>query len=465
MSGYKRATVSISQDEYDRLREAENNLRSLPEISHDTYQEIEGQSYQLLQSNIQDIENRQSQFTQVLANVDESILLLETQTNNHLLAFQQQTLALLNSSVGDLWKAQNSILEQQAQQFSALLNRCQAEQQQEINTLSGQFNQWKHDQEARKVIAENWVYTFEQLVFFVREQYAHDFFFPGKLQRFEMALTQAYHNFEHGLYDAVVSGTQNAYLTLSELRLELEYKQTEWQTLYQAAWEAINLTFAQIERSAFVPALDLDGLELPYFVDVNFWTDGQCDGLLEKVNEIGQLLLDENSTPGIDTLRSWLEVDLPQIQNHLESLVLDARIKTINSQLRINVADLVIQALQNQGFALDMSAYQANDMRLGYGAQLRNVEGNEVIVSVSPNGDHLGENELQVQSIDAEEKTEHELLGRWQEIQTSLTHFGVAVGQVEQQRLPLVGANASHRLGSRKQHSHLLRKTDHKHGN
>ena len=40
MSGYKRATVNISQDEYDRLRDADRKLRSLPDPSQVMFEAI-----------------------------------------------------------------------------------------------------------------------------------------------------------------------------------------------------------------------------------------------------------------------------------------------------------------------------------------------------------------------------------------------------------------------------------------
>jgi hypothetical protein len=85
---------------------------------------------------------------------------------------------------------------------------------------------------------------------------------------------------------------------------------------------------------------------------------------------------------------------------------------------------------------LSSSAYEEYDLRSGYGARLTNIEGNEVVVQVSPAGTEIGANELQIQSLDAEQKTEHELRRRWQEISQSLDGYGVHVGQYEQLDLP-----------------------------
>ncbi len=233
------------------------------------------------------------------------------------------------------------------------------------------------------------------------------------------------------------------------MRIDLEKKQTEWQLLYQTAWETINQELARIDNSDMVPALDLDGNELPYLVDVNYWTQGFLDNLYQEVSSLGQRLLNESALPDTGVLLDWLNKELPAIHQQLENIILDARIKTINSQLRINVADLVVQALQQQGFTLDSSAYQENDLRAGYGAQLRNIEGNEVIVQVSSNGNSLGENELHIHSLDSEVKTEHELKKRWQEISQSLSSYGIEVGKYEQlpqhDRLPRSGIAYPHK--------------------
>jgi hypothetical protein len=116
-------------------------------------------------------------------------------------------------------------------------------------------------------------------------------------------------------------------------------------------------------------------------------------------------------------------------------------VNALNSQLRINIADLVVRALQDQGYALESSDYESADQRKTYDALLSNLDGSEVVVKVAPSGRDLGQNELHLQSIDREEHTEHELQQRWLEVSRSLTHYGLDVGQVVREDFPVYQAN------------------------
>jgi hypothetical protein len=202
--------------------------------------------------------------------------------------------------------------------------------------------------------------------------------------------------------------------------------------LYQAAFEAIDHLLDQACASRAIPAVDLDGCPLGYIIDTDYWAGGRLEQLIQRLSEIREQLCQPAETPGSDALYRLMEVELPEYRSSLEVVALDARINALNSQLRINIADLVVCALQEQGFSLEGFTYDQEDMRLGFGARLSNIEGNEVVLHVSPTGSQLGENELQIQSLDRQHRTEHELRRRWYEINRSLTAFGVAVGQVQQ---------------------------------
>ncbi|MBE0696018.1 MAG: hypothetical protein IH586_03755 [Anaerolineaceae bacterium] len=299
-----------------------------------------------------------------------------------------------------------------------------------------ELDQVMQDNTQRQTIASQWFENFTNLLAFIRDNYAVEFFAPGSLQRFEQQARQVESNLNNGFFDAVLLASQQAFQELSEFRLEIEASHAEWQLLYLTTWEAVNQEISLVENSFYVPAFDLDGNELSYLVDIDYWDPGKLDLLHYDLSEIGNRLLDQENLPDIDTLKQWLSSVIPGIHQQLEGSILDSRVKTINSQLRINVADLVVQALQEQGFALSSSAYNNYDLRQGFGARLSNLEGNEVIIQVSPTGESIGENELQIRSLDSEERTEHELQKRWQEIDNSLRSFGVNVGDYERLDVP-----------------------------
>jgi hypothetical protein len=444
MSGNKRATVSISQDEYERLREAEGKLRDLPEPAADSAETISQQSIDLLRSHLDEVQQRQARFIDFLGNLDEAVYDMERATSVRLGEIEQQAFTEVENQIGSLRYDFNQVLAGQQKRYEEMVLALHRQQQAEIAIQAADLERVYQDYAQRSAVAGQWLDDYTRLSAFLRENYAVDFFYPGMTARVEQQVAQVEGNFNSGFFDAALLASQHGFQELSELRLELEACHTEWNLLFLAAWEGVSQEIAQVENSFYVPAYDLDGNELAYLVDVDFWQPGVLDQLHFALSEMGRQLLDQENLPGIDVLRNWLSDTLPALHQKLGNAVIDARVKTINSQLRINVADLVVQALQEQGFTLAACAYAEDDQRQGYGARLSNLEGNEVIIQVSPSGEAVGENELQIQSLDAEERTEHELERRWQEINQSLRHCGVDVGAYE--RLDAPRRSHPHRL-------------------
>jgi hypothetical protein len=217
---------------------------------------------------------------------------------------------------------------------------------------------------------------------------------------------------------------QQVYSGLSELRLELEKRENEWNTLYQAAWEGVHQLLDIARSSHTCSAHDLDGQELPVPIDIDFWACGELSHAVAEIEELGfQLQVDELSSEGLNRI---LQEDLPAARQAVEDAIYHARLAVLNSQLRINIADLVIEALQKQGYVLQQAEYARDDQRMAYSAKVRNLEGNEIVIQVYPS-DAVGKNELHLVSLDREQRTDHELRQRSLEVTRSLSQHGLKV--------------------------------------
>ena len=160
-------------------------------------------------------------------------------------------------------------------------------------------------------------------------------------------------------------------------------------------------------------------------LNVDEWSGGGWTALFDNIQQLLAHFESDECTFETAEMRQMIEKDLPFYSSELENMIRQSRLAALNSQMRINIADLVVQALKEQGFSLEDAGYDNVDMRQGYGARLVNYEGGEVLVQVSPTGAALGENELHLESLDRERKTEHELRQRWTEIHRSLQRKGI----------------------------------------
>ncbi len=429
MSGFKRATVSISQEEYDRLREAEQALRALPKATGEAQERIADHSYTAFQAALREMEQRESSLRQMLAGMSDYVRDLEQNTSQALVQFETNAIAGMENYAGSLWGYYQQIIADHSREYTELITGNHRQYQRELGLLARRVRRLAGSQQQKKMFADQWLAAAEQFASFIRDNYAWQFFLPEKYNRLEQQLDQVRQNYAYGLSEAVIATSQQLYLAFSDLRVELERMQTEWQIAYTAVREAIDYLLHLAEQSRLVQAVDLDGNPLDYLVNVEYWTNGRLSEIEENISNLKFKLEDSEQPPDTETLSQWLATDLPAYHQMLGRIVLDARVAAINSQLRINIADLVVQALREQGFSLSNADYEASDMRLGYGVQLTNLEGSEVVVEVAPIGETIGDNELMISSHDNEQRTEHELVERWIEISRSLSSFGLDVGQ------------------------------------
>jgi hypothetical protein len=428
MSGHKRAIVTINQEEYERLREAELRLRELPDTNTEAFESALRQSSEAYQKHIDQVQRRQASFEAIVQGMDESIRGLEISTSRAILAYQDTMHAEMQNYAGSLWENFEQTLASNMAYFEATVAENHRQYQEAFTQQARRMRRIETDAERKRALAEDWLAAAEDLAQFIRQYYPHDLHAPGQVDRLDDQLEMARQNLDAGLSEAVVLTTQQLYTAYSELRVNLEAILNEWQFLYQSGWESIGHLQAQAQSSAYVCGLDLDGNPLPVDIDVDYWTQGRLNRFFDGLERVNALLETQAELLPLDELRRFIAEEVPAYQKALEDIVLDARVTALNSQLRINIADLVVQALQEQGFALDASHYQDEDMRMAFGARLTSLEGSSVIVQVDPVGEDLGENELNLRALDSQPRTEHEMVQRWNEINRSLAGYGLVVG-------------------------------------
>jgi len=61
-----------------------------------------------------------------------------------------------------------------------------------------------------------------------------------------------------------------------------------------------------------------------------------------------------------------IETEIPNIKEEFDTLIYETRLAVIFAQMRINIADIAIQALEKQGFALNECGFEENNMLMPY---------------------------------------------------------------------------------------------------
>ncbi len=457
MSGHKRATISISQDEYRRLHEAEMKLRFAPEPAYASARQISHEVNHALQDHLDQLEERQRRFEWSMRDFQQEVRAAELETMQFYLQREEDLYQRLSNASDRRLGEVQALIETQAADFERRLEEERQRGQVELRRLEERLDSALNEQERKILTAENWLAQASELEAFIQQQYAYEMFMPGALERLSRAAAAAEANLADNMPEAALVGGQQAYMGLSELRLQLERLDSEWRLLLETCWEAAARLLAFAEENQVCPAHDLDGNALPYAIDVDFWTGGEMGRQTQDLRELVRDLREDPSAFDLERLRS-LAVELPGRFDVLSEIIFQARLAVLNSQLRINIADLVVQALEQLGFGLVESDYQNNDQRLRFSAKVRNRERDEVVIQVSPDPNTLGKNELHLISLDRGRRDERELFGRSEEIAQALDQRGLEVGEIRSNhgRSPGRFPSISERRPARYGRSHII---------
>ena len=442
MSGFKRATVTISEEEYRRLHEADMKRkfreRKKPEARPDE------QSAELARV-IEQMEQRQQQLEQDLRELDQGFH--QTPVYNEELdailmqnALYYEDLAAMVEETGS---ANYENLENLSQSFDEKIGRQREEYQRALQNLFDRQDIFEQAENVREELARQWLERSQHMASFLRDQFDHERFLPGRLSQILLRLEFAQNNLAQGLWESSLQHSQQAFLHLNELHLELEQRVLEWEAEYDCAYRAIREVIHDLELNAKVSAFGLQGEELPEEVDLDYWSGGKYQELLKNCQQVLEILLqDRQQIPAEDLQRTHTEW-LPDITKRLESIIYEARLNALNSQLRMNIAERALQALENHGFTLSESGYSDEDMRSSFTACLDNPDGSQVTIQVLPGNTSVRElaNELVIETRHAELKTEQEVQMQWQELRRSLHADNLRISQPEIRPRPPLAHN------------------------
>ena len=437
MSGLKKATVTLSENEYRKLHDAQMRLRFLERKVPDMLEEAQETSNALLWENVGLLRDRQQDYQELVNGFDEQVRDLESETAESLAAYQESFYSSLQNVAGDLLEHTSQALAEQNQLFLDLYNQENNFRQEQLSHLEHQIATLQSSTRQKRVYAMQWIDAARKLAGFIQARYDVNKFAPGQVGKLSKDLQLCLQNLNQGMPEAALLNAQQTYSRLSELRGELERKQNEWSVLYQASLLTARRFYAILAGAQRLPALDTDGNELPYEIDVDFWCGRKLSRLAEKTRNVLQQLEKDKAILDAAALNQLIQNDFPAFQEELDKLVIDARLAALNSQVRINIADLVVQALEQQGFVLQESTYSNNDQRKAFSARVQNLEGSEVVIQVMPVAGDAGKNELQLHSLDKDQRTEHELRQRSLEISRTLNDYGLVVGALTAENAPL----------------------------
>ena len=278
MSGYKRATVTISEQEYRRLHDADMKRRFR---GHTKMKAKNLGPTGDFTDTLQQMENRQRQLEQAFHDLDHNFTLSETEVMEEILTQNALCYENLSALLEETTSNTSDSLTLLSQRFTEEMQREREQYRNYLQSLVQRLDTYEHREQVKAEVARQWLRQSVVLADFIQEQFNHERFLPGRLSKILRSLNFAQNNLAQGFPESSLQISQQAFLELSDLHFELEQCVVEWQTQYEKTHHAIDQILSDLELNSSVNALGLQGEDLTDLVDLDYWTEGKYRHLLE----------------------------------------------------------------------------------------------------------------------------------------------------------------------------------------
>lgn len=378
MSGRKETTVTMGAREAERLRQSDLRLRTLQqdlperlrEARASVMAEVSRQNARMDQR-LRQIENTTSQLQSDMASLEER--------NNRLLARQR-------AEYTDLFSQERAERIRQGQEmrdeYQSLIADERAERQRQVSELQTRVTQIEDREGRLEQMASAWLQDLRILSDDIGKL-PHERFSPGSMNRIKGHIEQAAVNLHNGASQSALSQAQNAYFELVELRSEVLRKEQEFEAEYLRALEAIRSLIEEVRltRQAVIPSDETASADIE--VDIDFWSRESLSPISERLTELQRRLEKEKETLELAQVQE-IEADAATLRAKLPAIVDAARMTIINSQACHNVAEIVADVMEQQGYRVEEGTYEGEDQRGAYAVKMRNVGGDEFVTIIKP---------------------------------------------------------------------------------
>ena len=398
MSGEKRRYVSVEQEELQRLRQQESRLRSLQQDLPERINAVQQQVKQEFQQQLNSIETRSQRQQQENQQLRTNLKNLDRETKKRLQKQQEELKGKIQQVKQDQRNEYLHLIEQQNQKFKELKNEQKALQK-DVQQIANQIEQ---DEEKKANLAKDFLVDVETISEQIQQNYQHERFAPGCLTDLNREINLARSNIESGITEAAIATSQQCYLKLADLRLELEQKEQEWQLFYNATLSDLRTLITEVEGNRECEVEVGEGKESEKFkLEGDYWVNGRLSNYEEELKQIETKLVDEASTLKTEEVK-YLGEKINQLKPILGEILEEAKLNLLSSQLRVEIADSVVEALSSAGFSLVNpeadATYEGNDQRNSYVVKVKNIAGDEVVTVISP-GKDFGTNAVSINTF------------------------------------------------------------------
>ena len=313
----------------------------------------------------------------------------------------------------------SGMLERQREEYLSIAEA----HEQEMVAIRDDMNQVFAKEAFNQQTARAFIEDLERQIQEANEHLPHRKFTPGQLEKIRRNTTDAKMEVSQR-EQAAMAGAKAAYFDLVDLREEIIRKEQEFNLWHQATLEMARSLFENVRANREVSLEQSEEL-----VEVDFWTNGRFSALEEQIKVIKDELEHGREDYSLEEVKQRME-ELKTLAEEEQALIKEAVERVISSQLRAEMADVVVEALQKEGFTMLESGYEKEDQRKVYLVKVANNAGTEIVAAVVPN-DETNTNTLSINTRDERFFREELTQARFEDIKRLLQESGLHVGKTE----------------------------------
>ncbi|MBN1372551.1 MAG: hypothetical protein JW987_11490 [Anaerolineaceae bacterium] len=465
MSGHKRETVTISQEEYRRMYEAErramyDTFTAPQHLSEERVFQRENEFACIFRG----AEQRNQEYEQVIQNLQSELREVERQTQNK---FQEKQARLLEEvaqrsarSESDAHRWLEKRTQQIEEEFTNNHRSIEAKIENNHLLLEQQYRDAieKNFRQIRESNAE-YLTGFDKRISAVEQRLArddqrlnqvaesarqwlndgialHDFLvnsFPPRsiesqeLVELEQSLNQAQKDFAVGMFESCLSTCRFTTSRLSILRVRAENTEIAVNQLIQQTLNSLDKIRQKADMCRNIQAIDIQGQPLDMALDVAQWAPQELQAIMDEIEAIEEQVRQQADNLIPEQLHSVLGNDIPRLQTRILELADHVQHLSLNAQIRYNIAQMVVAAVITQGYRITSGSFDHEDFDQGYVLNAMSGDGGELVVRIDPIPGQVNAQDLQIISKDHLLRTESELRQRAREINKSLKQFNLEI--------------------------------------
>ena len=219
----------------------------------------------------------------------------------------------------------------------------------------------------------------------MRKDGAHARFAPGALEELDAKLSLARENYNAQQYQAALASSQERYFEYQRLQQTVAERQAEWKAFLEVLESRTAELTGKVDatRSAVYSfEHDAAGATTEVSADVDFWSNGRFARIARQVDEASSRL-ERPESYATEELKAFIE-EIAGLDESLGETVDKAKEALVQSQIRQNLAESILETFDGTQWELEDSTYEKQDFRETVHFKLSNELGEDIVVSVHP---------------------------------------------------------------------------------